>query len=602
MSLFDKLRASFSKNDTAGETVEDSHRDVVIIGGGSAGSVLANRLTEDDDRKVMVVEAGRMDSFWDLFIHMPAAFAFPIGNKFYDWAYESEPEPEMNGRRIYHARGKVLGGSGSVNGMIYQRGNPMDYEKWGKLPGLEKWDYAHVLPYFNKLETALASDPKDPRRGHSGPLKLTRGPATSPLFQAFFRSVKEAGYNLTNDVNGYRQEGFAPFDRTIFHGKRLSAARAYLHPVMHRKNLDVRTRAYTTKILFEDQPTDGKNPKAIGAEYMWKGKKHRVYADKVILCGGAFNTPQILQLSGIGDKEHLESLGIDVRKHLPGVGQNLQDHLEVYVQYNATQPVSSQPYYKMWMRPIIGLQWLLTRRGPVASSHFEAGGFARSNDKEDYPNLMFHFLPMAIRYDGSQPEGEHGFQFHVGPMYSDTQGHVKITSTDPYKKPEIQFNYLATEQDRREWVEAIKVSRKLLDTDAMREYTDGEISPGSAVQTDEEILEWVRNDAETALHPSCTAKMGSADDEMAVVDPDSMQVHGVDGLYVVDASAMPIITNGNIYSPILMLAEKAADLIRGRKTEDPINVPFYQAKKDMPLYAEGETPLDHTKAIPGADW
>lgn len=257
---------------------------------------------------------------------------------------------------------------------------------------------------------------------------------------------------------------------------------------------------------------------------------------------------------------------------------------------------------KMWMRPIIGLQWLLTRRGPVASSHFEAGGFARSNENEDYPNLMFHFLPMAIRYDGSQPEGEHGFQFHVGPMYSDTSGHVKIKSTDPHEKPEILFNYLKTEQDRREWVEAIKVSRELLDTDAMREFTDGEISPGAAVQTDEEILEWVRNDAETALHPSCTAKMGSADDEMAVVDPESMQVHGVEGLYVVDASAMPIVTNGNIYSPVLMLAEKAADLIRGRKPEAPINVPFYQAKKDMPLYAEGEQVRDHTKAIDGADW
>lgn len=602
MSLWNKIRAPFAKNDTAGEIIEDSHRDVVIVGGGSAGSVLANRLTEDKDTKVMVLEAGRMDSFWDLFIHMPAAFAFPIGNKFYDWAYESEPEPEMNGRRIYHARGKVLGGSGSVNGMIYQRGNPMDYEKWGKLPGMENWDYAHVLPYFNRLETALAADPNDPRRGHDGPLKLTRGPATSPLFQAFFRSVQEAGYNLTNDVNGYRQEGFAPFDRTIFHGKRHSAARAYLHPIMNRKNLDIRTRAFTTKVLFEDAPADGSAPKAIGAEYTWKGKTRRVYADKVILCGGAFNTPQLLQLSGIGDKEHLSSLGIDVRKHLPGVGQNLQDHLEVYVQYNCTQPVSSQPYYKMWMRPIIGLQWLLTRRGPVASSHFEAGGFARSNENEDYPNLMFHFLPMAIRYDGSQPEGEHGFQFHVGPMYSDTSGHVKIKSTDPHEKPEILFNYLKTEQDRREWVEAIKVSRELLDTDAMREFTDGEISPGAAVQTDEEILEWVRNDAETALHPSCTAKMGSAEDEMAVVDPESMQVHGVEGLYVVDASAMPIVTNGNIYSPVLMLAEKAADLIRGRKPEAPINVPFYQAKKDMPLYAEGEQVRDHTKAIDGADW
>lgn len=581
------------KNDTVGQIIEDRKRDIVIVGGGSAGSVMAARLSEDPHNSVMLLEAGRMDSWWDLFVHMPAAFSFPIGNKYYDWGYESSPEPQMNGRRIYHARGKILGGSSSINGMIYQRGNPMDYDKWGALPGMEHWDWKHVLPYFNKMENALGADPSDPRRGHDGPLTLSRGPASSPLFQAFFRSVQEAGYNLTNDVNGYRQEGFAPFDANHVKGKRLSAARAYLHPAMKRKNLDVRTRAFTTRIILRDG-------RAVGVEYEWKGNIHRVYADKVILCGGAFNTPQLLQVSGIGDRAILDKAGVETIKHLPGVGANLQDHLEVYVQYNVTKPVSSQPYYAMWRRPFLGLQWLLTKKGPVATSHFEAGGFARSNDSEAYPNLMFHFLPMAIRYDGTQPEGKHGFQFHVGPMYSDTLGHVHITSSDPHAKPDIIFNYLSTDQDRREWVEAVKVSRQLLDTPSMKEFTDGEISPGPEVQTDEEILEWVRNDAETALHPSCTAKMGSADDEMAVVDPETMQVHGVEGLYIADASVMPIITNGNIYAPVVMLAERAADLIAGKRPLDPIDLPFYRVGQDMPLYAEGEEVRDHSQPIPGA--
>lgn len=558
------------------------HRDVVIVGAGSAGSVLANRLSADFTTDVLVLEAGRMDSLWDLYIHMPSAFSFPIGNRFYDWAYESEPEPEMHGRRIYHARGKVVGGSSSINGQIYQRGNPMDYEGWGARPGLENWGWEHCLPYFKRMENALGGPEDDPRRGHDGPLRMKRGPASSPLFQAFFRSIEQAGYHYTPDVNGYRQEGFGPFDANIDGGRRLSAARAYLHPALSRPNLELRTRAFTTRVLFE-------GTRAVGVEYEWKGRTRQVRAEKVILCGGAFNSPHLLQLSGVGDEKVLNKAGVNVVRHLPGVGENLQDHLEVYVQYNCTQPVSSQPWLEKWRWPFIGLQWLLTKKGPVATSHFEAGGFARSNEDEAYPNLMFHFLPLAMRYDGTKPEGDHGFQFHVGPMYSDTKGHVRLTSSDPHTKPEIIFNYLATDQDRREWVEAIRVSRRLLDTPAMREFWDRETSPGAEVQSDEEILEWVRRDAETALHPSCTCAMGPAEDEKAVVDPSSMRVHGTEGLYVVDASVMPRITNGNIYAPTMMIAEKAADLIAGKTPLAPITqeeLPFYHAKQGMPLNPE----------------
>ena len=574
----------------------DEISDVVIVGGGSAGSVIASRLTEDPNTRVVVLEAGRPDSLWDLFIHMPSAFSFPIGAKNYDWQYESAPEPEMNGRRIYHARGKLLGGSSSVNGMIFQRGNPMDYEKWAANDGMQNWDFAHCLPYFKRLETTAAADAADPRRGHEGPLYLSRGPATGRLFQALFKSVQQAGFHLTNDVNGYRQEGFAPFDRTIKHGKRWSAARAYLHPHVDRPNLDVRTRALTTRILFE-------GTKAVGVEYEHNGRTRRIFADKIVLCAGAFNTPQLLQVSGIGNREHLEPLGIDVVKHLPGVGENLQDHLEVYIQYESSaDSESSQQYLDKWRWPFMGLQWLLTKKGPVATSHFEGGGFVRSNDKEAYPNLMFHFLPMAVRYDGQKADVKNGFQWHVGPMFSDTLGHVRITSKDIRVKPEILFNYLKTDQDRREWVEAVRVARRLLDTPAMKEVGAREFSPGPNVQTDEEILEWVRRDGETALHPSCTAKMGAESDPMAVVDPETMRVWGTEGLYVADASVFPNVTNGNIYAPTLMVGEKAADLIAGKAPLEPEYHPWYKAGEDMPLYAEGETPRDHVNAIPGADW
>ncbi|HET8718966.1 MAG TPA: choline dehydrogenase [Nocardioidaceae bacterium] len=551
--------------------------DVVIVGGGSAGSALANRLSADPSTSVLVLEAGRSDVKVDPFIHMPAALPYPIGNPLYDWRYESEPEPHMNGRRIFHARGKVLGGSSSINGMIFQRGNPMDYERWAAEPGLEQWDYAHCLPYFKRMETCLAG--ADTWRGGSGPLVLERGPASSPLFGAFFEAAQQAGYPLTDDVNGYRQEGFAPFDRNVHRGRRLSAARAYLHPVMSRPNLTVHTLSRVTGLRTRGN-------RVVGVDYLRGGRLARsVDAGEVILCGGAINSPQLLQLTGIGNAAELEQLGIDVLADLPGVGENLQDHLEVYIQHASKQPVSIAPWLKHRHKPRIGLEWLM-RKGVGASNHFEAGGFIRSNDEVPYPNLMFHFLPIAIRYDGSRPAAEHGYQVHIGPMYSDVRGSVKITSTDPSVHPALRFNYLSTENDRREWVEMVRAARRILAQPAFAPFNDGEISPGPSVETDQEILDWVAADAETALHPSCTAKMGSGPD--AVVDPGTLRVHGVEGLRVVDASVMPFVTNGNIYAPVMMVAEKAADLIAGNEPLPPQHAPYYRHGGDLPLYPPGD--------------
>ena len=540
--------------------------DFIIVGGGSAGCALANRLSADADNSVLVLEAGRRDYKWDVFIHMPAALAFPIGSRFYDWKYESEPEPHMGGRRVYHARGKVLGGSSSINGMIFQRGNPADYNKWAAEPGMENWDYRHCLPYFKRMETCLAGG--DQWRGEEGPLVLERGPADSPLFTAFFKAVQEAGYELTDDVNGYRQEGFAAFDRNVHRGRRLSASRAYLHPVMNRKNLKVETGTLISRVLFEGN-------RAVGVEYRRRGRQHTARGGQILLCAGAFGSAQLLQLSGVGQAGLLESLEIPVVAEQPGVGENLQDHLEVYVQYASSQPVSMQPHLKLWRRPWIGLQWL-ARKGPGATNHFEGGGFVRSNPDESYPNLMLHFLPLAIRYDGSSPSSGHGYQVHVGPMYSDARGHLRIKSLDPRVKPAIQFNYLSTEQDRREWVETIRVTRSIMSQPAFAAYNAGELSPGPEVATDDQIMDWVARDAETALHPAGTARMGC--DEQSVVDPATMQVHGTEGLAVVDASVMPTVTNGNIYAPVMMIAEKAADLILGSQPLAPQDAPVYSAE------------------------
>ena len=442
---------------------------------------------------------------------------------------------------------------------------------------MDTWDYAHCLPYFKKMETCLAG--ADDFRGGSGPLELERGPSQNPLIEAFLTATEQAGFPRTTDVNGYRQEGFARFDRNIRRGRRLSASRAYLWPIKQRPNLTITTRAMVNKVLFDGN-------RATGVEYtvhdlVGRERTHTVHAGEVVLCGGAFNTPQLLQLSGIGDASLLGSLGIPVVHDLPAVGQHMQDHLEVYVQYKCTQPVSMQPSLQFWRRPFIGADWLFRRKGPGASNHFESGGFARSNDDVGWPNLMFHFLPIAVRYDGTDSGVDHGYQVHIGPMYSNSEGSVTITSRDPKVKPALRFNYMSTPEDRREWVEAIRLARHILNQQAMNPYNGGEISPGPSVETDEEILEWVRKDGETALHPSCSCRMG-AEDDSSVVDPLTMKVWGVDGLRVCDASAMRYVTNGNIYAPVMMMAEKAADLILGNTPLAPEYTEYYRHRPAAP--------------------
>lgn len=561
--------------------------DYVIVGGGSAGSALANRLSADASASVLVLEAGRADFIIDPLVHMPAALMFPSGNPLYDWAYETDPEPSMGGRRVKHTRGKLLGGSSSINGMIFQHGNPGDYDRWAAAPGMQEWDFAHCLPYFKRMETRLGG--ANAWRGGSGPLHLERGPATSPLFQAFFEATVQAGYPRTDDVNGYRQEGFAPFDQNINHGSRWSAARAYLRPVRGRRNLDVTTLAYVTGLTW-------RGTRVTGVDFHRMNRTHHVDAGEVILCGGAFNSPRLLELSGVGDPQVLRAAGVTPRIELPGVGENLQDHLEVYLQHECLQPVSIAPWLKMWKAPWIGAQWLFLDSGVGASNHFEGGGFIRTNDEVPYPNLQFHFLPIAVRYDGSAPASEHGYQVHIGPMNSDVRGHIHITDPDPAVRPSILFNYLSTERDRREWVEVIRAARHILAQPAFAPFDAGEISPGPQVESDEEILSWVARDAETALHPSCSTRMGT--DDMSVVDPASMRVHGAEGLRVVDASVFPTITNANIYAPVMMVAEKAADLIIGNTPLAPERPPVYRADGSMPIYPPGDPRNKAWDAVP----
>ena len=538
--------------------------DYIIVGAGSAGCVLANRLTEQADISVLVVEAGPPDS--SVLIHMPSAFAYPLQSTTYNWGYETEPEPHMDGRRISCPRGRVIGGSSSINGMVYIRGHPKDYDAWAALRGLEGWSYAHCLPYFKRAETRLRGP--DPYHGGSGPLYVTTGEMKNPLYRAFIDAGVQAGYAATNDMNGYRQEGLGPMDRTTHRGRRWSAAMAYLRPARTRSNLRIEPRCLVTRVLFEGR-------RATGVEYLHNGMLVKMHARReVLVCGGAINSPQVLLLSGIGEPAALETLDIPVVADVPGVGQNLQDHLETYVQHACTKPITLHSTQNLFAKGAIGVEWLLFGTGLGATNHFESGGFIRSRAGVEHPDLQYHFLPIAITYDGKEKVNEHGFQAHVGPMRETSRGTITLKTDSPLDAPRILFNYLSAESDRQEFRDAIRLTREIFAQRAFDPYRGAELSPGPRVNTDAEIDAHIRRKAESAYHPSCSCKMGADDDPLAVVDGE-LRVRGIEGLRVVDASIMPNVVSGNLNAPTIMIAEKAADLIRGTAPLPPENVPIF---------------------------
>jgi choline dehydrogenase len=540
--------------------------DYIIVGAGSAGCVLADRLSADGQNRVLLLEFGGSDR--SIFIQMPAALAYPMHSKRWNWGYESEPEPHLGGRRLHCPRGKGLGGSSSINGLVYVRGNAKDFERWKDEEGAKGWGYADVLPYFKRAEGR--EEGGDSYRGGEGPLSTCYGPLANPLHQAWLDAAQQAGYGLTEDYNGYRQEGFGRMDMTVRNGTRCSAAKAYLYPARKRPNLQVIQHALATRIVFEGK-------RAIGIDYERGGEPHSVRATKeVILSGGPINSVQLLKLSGIGPAQELKEHGIAIVADRPGVGANLQDHLEFYFQMACTKPVTLFGQSNLLGKAIIGAQWLFLRRGLGASNQFESCGFIRSRAGIPYPDIQYHFFPMAINYDGSALATEHGFQAHVGPMRSKSRGSVTLRSADPHDSPAIKFNYMSHPEDWVDMRACVRLTREIFQQPAFAPWRGREIQPGEECTSDEAIDAFIAEKVESALHPSCTCKMGSPDDPMAVVDPE-LRVIGVTGLRIVDSSVMPSITTGNLNAPTIMIGEKGADHILGKPMLAPSNAPYYVA-------------------------
>ena len=540
--------------------------DYVIVGAGSAGCVLADRLSADGSNRVLVLEFGGSDR--SVFIQMPSALSIPMNTKKYNWQYESEPEPALGGRRLHTPRGKVLGGSSSINGLVYVRGNPLDFERW-QGEGAQGWGYADVLPYFRRAEAR--EEGGDVYRGSDGPLHTSYGSLKNPLHQAWLGAAQEAGYPLTRDINGAQQEGFGRMDMTVKRGVRASAANAYLRPAMKRGNVSVITHALATRILFE-------GTRAVGVEYERGDRRDTVRAAReVILAGGPINSPQLLKLSGIGPAAELQANGIAVVADRPGVGANLQDHLEFYFQMACTQPVSLYSSMNLFAKAWIGARWLLRRDGLGATNHFESCGFIRSRAGIRYPDIQYHFLPMAVAYDGSTMANEHGFQAHVGPMRSRSRGSVTLRSPNPHDKPMIRFNYMSQPEDWEDMRACVRLTREIFQQTSFAPFRGREIQPGANVTSDEAIDAFIAAKVESAYHPSCTCKIGHVDDPLAVVDA-QLRVIGVQGLRVVDSSVMPSVTTGNLNAPTIMIGEKGADHILGRSPLAPVNTPYVVAE------------------------